>query len=102
MAKLIPEDNFSNASLIFDYFFNESFYMELEFQFVLFSQGEAKSAQLIGQAIANNPAFITLRKIEAARDIAHTISNSANKAYLSADDLLLNLQDLNLNSTGRE
>ncbi|KAK6774241.1 hypothetical protein RDI58_029480 [Solanum bulbocastanum] len=69
---------------------------------VIRAQGEAKSAQLIGQAIANNPAFITLRKIEAARDIAHTISNSANKAYLSADDLLLNLQDLNLNSTGRK
>nr|XP_004251498.1 prohibitin-1, mitochondrial-like [Solanum lycopersicum] len=69
---------------------------------VIRAQGEAKSAQLIGQAIANNPAFITLRKIEAARDIAHTISNSANKAYLSADDLMLNLQDLNLNSTGRK
>lgn len=59
-------------------------------------QGEAKSAQLIGQAIANNPAFITLRKIEAAREIAQTISHSANKVYLSADDLLLNLQDFNL------
>ncbi|MCD9560221.1 Prohibitin-1, subunit of the prohibitin complex (Phb1p-Phb2p) [Datura stramonium] len=69
---------------------------------VIRAQGEAKSAQLIGQAIANNPAFITLRKIEAARDIAHTISNSANKVYLSADDLLLNLQDLNLGSTRRK
>ncbi|PHT51544.1 Prohibitin-6, mitochondrial [Capsicum baccatum] len=69
---------------------------------VIRAQGEAKSAQLIGQAIANNPAFITLRKIEAARDIAHTISNSANKVYLSADDLLLNLQDFNLDSTGRK
>lgn len=76
--------------------------MEFELQSVLFSQGEAKSAQLIGQAIANNPAFITLRKIEAARDIAHTISNSANKVYLSADDLLLNLQGFNLDSTGRK
>ncbi|RVW93936.1 Prohibitin-1, mitochondrial [Vitis vinifera] len=44
--------------------------------------GEAKSAQLIGQAIANNPAFITLRKIEASREIAHTISNSANKQFV--------------------
>ncbi|XP_049370558.1 prohibitin-1, mitochondrial-like [Solanum verrucosum] len=40
---------------------------------VIRAQGEAKSAQLIGQAIANNPAFITLRKIEAAREIAQTI-----------------------------
>ncbi|XP_028761665.1 prohibitin-2, mitochondrial isoform X2 [Neltuma alba] len=63
---------------------------------VIRAQGEAKSAQLIGQAIANNPAFVTLRKIEAAREIAHTISNAANKVYLNSDDLLLNLQELNL------
>ncbi|GLT36824.1 hypothetical protein SLA2020_111770 [Shorea laevis] len=66
---------------------------------VIRAQGEAKSAQLIGQAIANNPAFITLRKIEAAREIAHTISNSANKVYLNADDLLLNLQEMNLETS---
>ncbi|CAH9132576.1 unnamed protein product [Cuscuta epithymum] len=63
---------------------------------IIRAQGEAKSAQLIGQAIANNPAFITLRKIEAAREISHTISNSSNRVYLSSDDLLLNLQDMNL------
>ncbi|XWS68704.1 hypothetical protein CRYUN_Cryun04dG0114300 [Craigia yunnanensis] len=63
---------------------------------VIRAQGEAKSAQLIGQAIANNPAFITLRKIEASREIAQTISNSANKVFLNSKDLLLNLQDMNL------
>ncbi|KAG9442860.1 hypothetical protein H6P81_018714 [Aristolochia fimbriata] len=63
---------------------------------IIRAQGEAKSAQLIGQAISNNPAFITLRKIEAAREIAHTISNSANRVFLNADDLLLNLQGMNL------
>jgi len=56
---------------------------------------------LIGQAIANNPAFITLRKIEAAREIAQTISNSANKVYLNSNDLLLNLQELNLEPSGK-
>lgn len=61
---------------------------------IIRAQGEAKSAQLIGQAIANNPAFITLRRIEAAREIAHTISNASNKVMLSADDLLLNLDDM--------
>ncbi|XXG64169.1 hypothetical protein AAC387_Pa05g2195 [Persea americana] len=65
---------------------------------VIRAQGEAKSAQLIGEAIANNPAFITLRKIEAAREIAHTIGNSANKVFLSSDGLLLNLQEMNLES----
>ncbi|XP_061346956.1 prohibitin-1, mitochondrial-like [Gastrolobium bilobum] len=68
---------------------------------VIRAQGEATSAQLIGQAIASNPAFITLRKIEAAREIAHTISNSANKVYLNSDDLLLNLQELNLEPSGK-
>ncbi|MCL7024380.1 hypothetical protein MKW94_002223 [Papaver nudicaule] len=63
---------------------------------IIRAQGEAKSAQLIGDAIANNPAFITLRKIEAAREIAHTISNSNNKIFLNSSDLLLNLQAMNL------
>ncbi|CAJ1956650.1 unnamed protein product [Sphenostylis stenocarpa] len=66
---------------------------------VIRAQGEAKSAQLIGQAIAKNPAFITLRKIEAAREIAHTISNAANRVYLNSDDLLLNLQKMNLETS---
>ncbi|GAX73154.1 hypothetical protein CEUSTIGMA_g607.t1 [Chlamydomonas eustigma] len=55
------------------------------------AQGEATSAKLIGEAIKANPAFLTLRKVEAARDIAHTIAGSANKVYLNADSLLLNL-----------
>ncbi|XP_024379118.1 prohibitin-1, mitochondrial [Physcomitrium patens] len=61
---------------------------------IIRAQGEAKSAQLIGEAISNNPAFITLRKIEASREIANTISTSQNRVFLSADSLLLNLQDM--------
>lgn len=59
------------------------------------AQGEAQSARLIGQAIQQNPAFLTLRKIEAARDVAATIANSANRVFLNADSLLLNLGDTN-------
>lgn len=55
---------------------------------------QAQSAKLIGEAVQQNPAFITLRKIEAAREIAHTISTSANKVYLPSDSLLLNLGQL--------
>nr|CAB3497515.1 unnamed protein product [Digitaria exilis] len=58
--------------------------------------GEAKSAELIGQAIANNPAFLALRQIEAAREIAHTIASSNNKVFLDSKDLLLGLQQLNV------
>ncbi|KAL8051650.1 hypothetical protein ABFX02_06G162000 [Erythranthe guttata] len=61
---------------------------------IIRAQGEAKSAQLIGEAIANNPAFITLRKIEASKDIAHILASSTNKVYLKSDELLLNLHDL--------
>jgi prohibitin 2 len=63
---------------------------------IIRAQGEATSAQLIGEAISNNPAFITLRKIEASREIAHTISNSTNRVFLNSDSLLLNLQDMSL------
>lgn len=68
---------------------------------VIRAQGEAKSAQLIGEAISNNPAFISLRRIEAAREIASTLANSNNKVYLSSNDLLLNLHDMKL-STGKK
>jgi prohibitin 2 len=57
------------------------------------AQGEAQSARLIGQAIQHNPAFMALRRIEAARDIAATIASSANRVYLSAESLMLNLGD---------
>lgn len=57
---------------------------------VIRAEGEAQSAQLIGLAIRDNPAFIQLRRIEAAREVANTITSSANKVYLNADTLLLN------------
>ena len=57
------------------------------------AEGEAEAATLIGRATANNPSFMSLRKIEAARDIAGTISASTNRVYLNADNLLLNLDE---------
>ncbi|KAM1041229.1 hypothetical protein ACFX2I_030408 [Malus domestica] len=63
---------------------------------VIKAEGEATSAKLISQVIANNPAFITPRKIEAAREIARVISDSKNKIYLNADELLLNIQETNV------
>mmetsp|Transcript_15753 Transcript_15753/g.54696 ORF Transcript_15753/g.54696 Transcript_15753/m.54696 type:complete len:302 (-) Transcript_15753:180-1085(-) len=59
---------------------------------VIRAQGEAKSAEMIGKALRDNPGFIALRKIDAAREIASTIAKgSANQVYLSSDTLLLNL-----------
>lgn len=58
---------------------------------IIKAQGEARSAELIGMAVAENPAFIELRRIEAAREIAQTVSKSNNKIFLQTDSLLLNL-----------
>ena len=58
---------------------------------IIRATGEARSIKLIGESIEQNPAYIELRKLEAARQIAHTLSRSANRAYLSADSLLLNI-----------
>ena len=55
------------------------------------AKGEAESAELIGKAVQRNPGFMSLRRIDAARDIADIVSQSGNKVYLNADTLLLNL-----------
>lgn len=57
---------------------------------VIRAQGEAQSAKLIGDAIRDNPGFVELRKIEAAREIAQSVANGNSKAFLNADTLLLN------------
>lgn len=58
---------------------------------VIRAQGVSKSAELVGEAIKNNPAFVQLRRLDAAKEIATVISRSANKVYLNSDSLLLNL-----------
>lgn len=63
---------------------------------IIKAEGEAASADLIGKAIANNPGFVQLRRIDAAREIASAISHSHNIAYLSSDALLLNLSNLSV------
>ncbi|KAI9008946.1 prohibitin-2 [Phycomyces nitens] len=55
------------------------------------AQGEAKSAELISDAIKNKPGFLELKRIEAAREIATVISRSGNRVMLDSDTLLLNV-----------
>jgi prohibitin 2 len=69
---------------------------------IIRAQGEAKSAELIGKAISSNPAFLALRQIEAAREIAHTIAQSSNKVFLDSQDLLLNLHSLNVEDKNKK
>ncbi len=55
------------------------------------AEAEAQATTLIGNSVKRNPAFVKLRKIAAAKEIAETVSTSGNKLYLNADSLLLNL-----------
>ncbi|CAO0795107.1 unnamed protein product [Mucor circinelloides] len=67
------------------------------------AQGEAKSAELIGEAIENKPGFLELKRIEAAREIATVISRSGNRVMLDSDTLLLNVNSpVNGNASSSE
>ncbi|KAF9783467.1 band 7 family-domain-containing protein [Thelephora terrestris] len=55
------------------------------------AQGEARSAELIGEALRSNKGFLELRRLEAARDIANLLSTSGNRLMLDSQSLLLNV-----------
>ncbi|XP_034846075.1 prohibitin-2-like [Mirounga leonina] len=54
---------------------------------------QAEAAKMLGEALSKNPGYIKLRKIRAAQNISKTIATSQNRIYLTADNLVLNLQD---------
>uniref|UniRef100_A0A2D4GWI2 Prohibitin n=4 Tax=Micrurus TaxID=8634 RepID=A0A2D4GWI2_MICCO len=62
-------------------------------QKIVQAEGEATAAKMIGEALSKNPGYIMLRKIRAAQNISKTIATSQNRVYLTADNLVLNLQD---------
>jgi len=62
-------------------------------QKIVAAEGEAKAATLLGEAMSTNPGYLKLRRIRAAQTIAHVISQSQNKVYLNANNLLLNIKD---------
>lgn len=62
-------------------------------QKIVEAEGEAQSAKLIGEAIAQNPGFLQLRRIDAAREIATTLSQSSNRVFLDSNQLLLNVDN---------
>jgi prohibitin 2 len=57
------------------------------------AQGEARSAELIGDAIKKSRSYIELRKIENARQIAQILQENGgkNKLYLDTQGLGLNV-----------
>ena len=61
------------------------------------AQGEARSAELIGESLRKNKGFLELRRLEAAREIAIILSQSQNKVMLDSESLLLNGEHLHVN-----
>ncbi|KNE59805.1 hypothetical protein AMAG_05264 [Allomyces macrogynus ATCC 38327] len=61
---------------------------------IIKAEGEAKSAQMIGEAIKGKPGFLALRQIEMAQEIAGVVAASSNRVMLDANTLLLNLSNL--------
>ncbi|PLN84905.1 prohibitin [Aspergillus taichungensis] len=61
--------------------------------FIVRAQGEARSAELIGDAIKKSKSYIELRKIENARHIASILQENGgkNKLYLDSQGLGLNV-----------
>nr|XP_054768981.1 prohibitin-2-like [Lytechinus pictus] len=62
-------------------------------QKVVQAEGEAEAAQMLGEAVSQNPGYLQLRKIRASQSIARTIANSQNRVYLNAGSLMLNLTE---------
>lgn len=68
-------------------------------QKIVQAEGEAESARLIGQAIGNNPGYLKLRKLRAARTIATTVSQGNNRAFLNSSALMLDITDLKFDTS---
>lgn len=55
------------------------------------AQGEARSAELIGEAIKKSKDYVELKRIDTAREIAQILSTSGNRVLLDNESLLLNV-----------
>lgn len=83
-AKQVAQQDAERAKYIVDKALQE------KKKIIIRAEGEARSAELIGQAIQTNPAFIQLRRVDTAKEIANIVASSANKIYLDAETLQLN------------
>lgn len=62
-------------------------------QKIVQAEGEAKAAEMLGEAISKNPGYLKLRKLRASKSIATTIAQSQNRVYLNAGTLMLNINE---------
>lgn len=65
------------------------------------AQGEARSAQLIGEAIKKSRTYVDLREFDNARAIAAVLEKSQNKVYLDTEGLGLNVAMSNVDKAAK-
>jgi len=58
---------------------------------VVRAQGDARAAELIGEAIKKSRSYVDLREFENARNVAAILEKSNNKVYLDTEGLGLNV-----------
>jgi prohibitin 1 len=60
---------------------------------IIRAEGETEAARLLNEAMKSGPGFIQLRRIEAAREIAETLSKSRNVTYIPENgSMLINMR----------
>jgi len=64
-------------------------------QKIVQAEGEAKAAQMLGEAVSKNPGYLKLRKLRASSTIAKTMAGAQNRVYLNAGTLMLNINEDN-------
>ncbi|KAF5385664.1 hypothetical protein D9757_005469 [Collybiopsis confluens] len=94
-AKQVAQQNALRAAFLVDQAVQE------KESIIVRADGEAKSAELIGESLRANKGFLELRRLEAARDIANLLATSGNKVILDAQSLLLNVAGDNVNDLGK-
>jgi len=65
------------------------------------AQGEARSAELVGEAIKKSRSYVSLREFENARNIASILERSSNKVYLDSNGLGLNVSETSSEKAAR-
>ncbi|CAN3363056.1 prohibitin-2 [Diutina catenulata] len=83
-AKQIAQQDAQRAAFIVDKAIQE------KQQLVVRAAGEAKSAELIGEAIKKSKDYVELKRLDTAREIASILASSPNRIMLDNDTLLLN------------
>lgn len=83
-AKQIAQQDAQRAAFVVDKAIQE------KQQVVVKAAGEAKSAELIGEAIKKSKDYVELKRLDTAKEIAAILANSPNRILLDNDTLLLN------------